>query len=42
VNADQSLSRATSTACGQPSGSLNSVTGGGKPGKGGGGKPPKA
>jgi hypothetical protein len=41
VNADQSLSRATSTACGQPSGSLNSVTGGGKPGKGGGGKPPK-
>jgi hypothetical protein len=35
VNADQTLSRATSTACGQPSGKLSV---GGKPGKGGGKK----
>jgi hypothetical protein len=45
VNADQTLSGGGSTACGQPSGNLNSVTsggGGGKGGKGGGGKPPKS
>jgi hypothetical protein len=42
VNADQSLSRGGATACGQPSGRLALPSGGGKPGKGGGGKPPKA
>src|SRR3954454_1641581 len=41
VTAAQSLTRATSTACGQPSGKLALPSGGGK-GGGGGGKPPKS